>query len=100
MTKITDGDYKYGGGINIELPRRPCCPRRRVAASPRRPRLPNGLRYSAQLGIEYGAEFVISKSGKADKVKTLAPQSFANELPRRWRSTAADRSRCRCPCRP
>lgn len=81
LTRVTDGDYKYGGGINIELPPRPLPPGPALGGAVPPPRLENGLRYGAQFGIEYGAQFEVSKAGKVEKVKTLPPESFAKELP-------------------
>lgn len=81
LTKTTDGDYKYGNGINIEFQPRPLPPgpAQGGPAPPRR--LENGLRYGAQFGVEHGAQFEVSKSGKVDKIKSLAPQTFTKELP-------------------
>lgn len=80
QSKITDGDYKYGNGINIEFQPRPLPPgpAQGGPAPPRR--LENGLRYGTQFGIEYGAQFEVGKAGKVDKIKTLEPQSFTMEL--------------------
>ncbi len=81
LTKITDGDYKYGGGINIELGPRPLPPGP-VGGGPAPPqRLGNGLRYGTQFGIEFGVQFEVGKSGKIDKIKTLEPQAFSKDLP-------------------
>jgi hypothetical protein len=81
LTKITDGDYKYGGGINIEFDPVPLPPGP-VQGGPAPPRrLENGLRYGTQFGVEYGAQFEIAKSGKIDKIKSLEPQTFTREMP-------------------
>lgn len=81
FTRITDGDYKYGNGINIELrPPAPPLPDAKGGALPP-DRLENGLRYGTQFGIEYGAQFEVSKDGKVSTMKTLEVQSFQKELP-------------------
>jgi hypothetical protein len=80
-THITDGDYKYGNGINIELPAPPVAPAPPRGGAVRPPLLENGLRYGTQFGIEYGAQFEYTKAGKLDRVKTLAVESFTKELP-------------------
>ncbi|MCE9530501.1 MAG: hypothetical protein K8T89_05130 [Planctomycetes bacterium] len=78
---ITDGNYKYGNGINIELPRPalPPGPPKGGAAAP--PRLENGLRFGEQFGIEYGVQFEVHKSGKLERTSILEPQSFEKMLP-------------------
>ena len=80
-TQITDGEYKYGGGINIELQPRPLPPGPAQGGPAAPPRLENGLRFGTQFGIESGVQFEVSKSGKIDKIKILEPQSFSKDLP-------------------
>jgi hypothetical protein len=79
-TTITDGEYKYGNGINIELRPVPLPPGP-PQGGPAPPRLPNGLRYGTQFGITVGAQFEVSKTGKIDGMKTLESKSFSKELP-------------------
>lgn len=81
FTRITDGDYKYGNGINIELrPPAPPVPAPQGGELPPK-RLENGLRYGTQFGIEYGVQFEVTKDGKIGKIKILEAQAFQKELP-------------------
>jgi hypothetical protein len=80
-TQMTDGDYKYGNGINIDLPAPPVANGPAKGGAAVAPRLPNGLRYGTQFGIEFGAQFEYTKAGKLDRVKTLSIESFTKELP-------------------
>jgi hypothetical protein len=78
---ITDGDYKYDGGINIEFGN----PQRIVTAAPGRGampagRLPNGLRYGRQFGIEFGMAYEVSKAGKLEGTRTLPIEIFQREI--------------------
>jgi hypothetical protein len=82
LTKMTDGDYKYANGINIELRPAPppqSAPPQGGAAPPTR--LENGLRYGAQFGVELGEQFEVSKDGKIGRMKRLEMQTFQNDLP-------------------
>jgi len=81
LTKMTDGDYKYVNGINIEMrpaPPPPAPPQGGLAPPSR---LENGLRYGAQFGVELGEQFEVSKDGKVGRMKTLEMQTFQNVLP-------------------
>jgi len=79
-TTITDGDYKYGNGINIELqPIDPIAPAKGEDAAP--PRLPNGLRYGTQFTVEYGLQYEITKAGKVERTSTLEAMATVKELP-------------------
>ena len=70
---MVDGDYKYANGVKIEVGQPgPGAPA---------PLVPNGLRYGTQFGIEFGAAFEVSKSGKVERMLTLPPASFQRELP-------------------
>lgn len=82
---IMDGEYKYAGGVNIDLGgprtmavRRPVA----TAASPRAGTsgVPYGLRYGTQFGIEFGTAYEVSKTGKIEKTLTLPIQSFKRDL--------------------
>jgi hypothetical protein len=79
-TRIFDGAYKYAGGLNIDLgPAVPAKVTKPGDIPP--PRLPNGLRYGKQYGIEFGAAYEVSKSGKLERTLILPIESFQNDLP-------------------
>ena len=81
---IMDGEYKYAGGVNIDLggPRTLKAVRPTAAPSPKAGSagLPYGLRYGTQFGIEFGTAYELSKSGKVERTLTLPIQSFRREL--------------------
>ncbi len=80
-TAIMDGDYKYSGGVNVELGPRTMALRPGVRPGDlQQPSLPNGLRQGKQFGIEFGNAYEVSKSGKVEKTLTLPIESFQREL--------------------
>jgi len=72
FSRVTDGAYKYGNGINIEFAPAPPGPA---------PRLPNGLRYGSQVGVEAGMQYEFAKDGKLVSTRELRAKAFAKELP-------------------
>ena len=78
-TRIVDGSYKYAAGLNIELGA-PVPPSARPGNLPAA-RLPNGLRYGKQFGIEFGLAYEVSKTGQVEKSLVLPIESFEKELP-------------------
>jgi hypothetical protein len=78
-TRIADGAYKYAAGLNIELgPPAPAATRPENLPPAR---LPNGLRYGKQFGIEFGMAYEFSKSGEIIKSLVLPIEDFQKELP-------------------
>lgn len=64
---LSDGDYKYAGGVKIEL-------------GPRTDSLPEGLRYGKQFGVEFGVAYEYSKSGNLERTLTLPPASYSRDI--------------------
>ena len=76
-TTITDGEYQYANGIKIDVGNVRSTAPAGVAAPPR---LPNGLKYGKQFGVELGLAFEVSKSGKVEKILTLPLEAFQKNL--------------------
>jgi hypothetical protein len=83
-TTISDGEYKYAGGVNIYLggartmkAGAPIALATRKAGSSVRQ---YGLRYGTQFGIDFGTAYEVSPSGKIEKTLTLPLASFSNEI--------------------
>ncbi|HLW65270.1 MAG TPA: hypothetical protein VKS79_08125 [Gemmataceae bacterium] len=78
-TRVVDGAYKYAAGLNIELGGP--TPANNHPGDLSTPRLPNGLRYGKQFGIEFGMAYEVSKSGEIEKTLVLPIEAFDKELP-------------------
>ncbi|MBX9678095.1 MAG: hypothetical protein K2X38_04965 [Gemmataceae bacterium] len=86
LTKITDGAYQHGGGVDLEarpvpLPALPIKggirPRPQIAPPQRIP----GFRWGTQFGVEFGVSYEFDKTGNLAKIQTLPIESFRNMLP-------------------
>ena len=73
LTRWTDGNYNYSGGIKIEV--QPGVQQGR----PFRGR-PNPLRYGTEFGIEFGQLYTYSKEGRLLKEKWLPTQAFSQTI--------------------
>ncbi len=93
-TKITDGAYKIGYGIQIDRPRPlplppPPVPPGGVAPDKLAARLPPppppregaGVLYGTSFRIELGMAYEVSKNGTVERTLSLPIQSFQKELP-------------------
>jgi hypothetical protein len=78
-THISDGAYQYAAGLNIELG--PPVPAATRPGNLPPARLPNGLRYGKQFGIDFGMAYEVSKSGEIVKTLVLPIEDFQKELP-------------------
>ncbi|HEV3142706.1 MAG TPA: hypothetical protein VGZ47_02360 [Gemmataceae bacterium] len=78
-TRMTDGAYKYAAGLNIELG--PNMPKADQPGEMPSTRLPNGLRYGKQFGIDFGMAYEVSKTGEIEKSLILPIESFQKDLP-------------------
>ncbi|MEZ6139923.1 MAG: hypothetical protein R3B84_05055 [Zavarzinella sp.] len=79
--RITNGRYQYGNGIKIDLPPALPPPPQPQGGKAPPPRLPNGLRYGSQYGVEIGFAVVYDKQGNYIKTNLLPAQGFTAELP-------------------
>src|SRR5262249_22234462 len=78
-TTIADGEYQYANGIRIDTGPATMAVNRPAPTSVAS-RLPNGLRYGKQFGVEFGLGFEVSKSGKIEKTQALALESFQKTI--------------------
>ena len=78
-TRVVDGAYKYAAGLNIELGGPVPVTSHPGDLPPAR--LPNGLRYGKQFGIEFGMAYEYSKKGEIERTQVLPIEAFENELP-------------------
>jgi hypothetical protein len=76
-TSISDGEYQYANGIKIDVGRTTAPAFRPTSLSSR---LPEGLRYGKQFGVEYGMAFEVSKSGKIEKTAVLPLETFQKTI--------------------
>lgn len=85
LSTITDGDYKNGGGADIEgVDGIDPVPAPVQAVAKRRPPPPpmgRGGRWGTQFGIEFGRSYEFDSTGAALGTRTLAAEGFKKELP-------------------
>jgi len=92
-TRISDGAYQLGGGINGRPIPLPLPPGRRKEVAPRPapvapvavrrpppPRFPQ-VRYGTTFGVEFGIAYEVNKKGKVDKILKLPFEGFHSEIP-------------------
>ena len=77
-TTISDGEYKYAGGVNIDLG--PRATRKEPTAKAGSSVRQYGLRYGTQFGIDFGTAYEVAPSGKIEKTLTLPIANFTNEI--------------------
>jgi hypothetical protein len=84
LRAATDGDYKQGGGANVDPPALPALdpppPGAKPGRQPPPPRL-EGVRWGTQFGVEYGRAYEFSTAGELVAIKTLKPKATKAELP-------------------
>lgn len=85
LRTVTDGEYKQGGGANMDPPALPLRdpPPPPPGANPgRRPRpVLNGARWGTQFGVEFVRAYEFDTAGKLVAIKTTKPKATRTELP-------------------
>jgi hypothetical protein len=82
-TTVTDGAYKYGGGVKPR-PGDPLPPKRGGPGflfPPPPPLDPGKFRWGTQFGVEFGRAYEVDKAGDFVRTLTLPIESFQKELP-------------------
>lgn len=79
-TKIIDGAYQFGGGVERVPPALP--PIKQGEAPVERPvPVVEGVRFGTQFGVEFGVAYEVGKAGKIERTRTLPIEGFSKELP-------------------
>lgn len=80
-TKITDGAYQNGSGVQRDPP--PLPPIKRGGAAPIERPVPvvEGVRFGTQFGVEFGMAYEVGRTGKIERTRTLPIEIFSKELP-------------------
>ena len=86
LRTVTDGEYKRGGGANIDPPALPVIDPPPGAAQPARRQPPppprfEGVRWGTQFGVDYARAYEFGTTGDLVAIKTVKPKTTKVELP-------------------